>query len=541
MGREHRAFDYIVVGAGSAGCVVANRLSANPKTRVCIVEAGTSDRKQSTKWKVNVPAGTPMLLFDPRYNWMHSFTGGARLFNAIIPCPRGHIFGGSSSLNGMVYMRGQPQDYDAWAALGNTGWGWSDVLPVFKKQENRERGSNELHGQGGELNVAPLRHLNPLTNAFVDAAVETQFPRNDDFNGPAQDGFGPCEVTQKNGERWSSARAFLHPAMKRPNIEVMSEAQVSRIRFEGKRAAGITIQKGGETLELDARAEVVVCSGAVNSPQLLMLSGVGPGEVLQRHGIPVVRDAPGVGRNLQDHPIVSLMVEDPSRSSYALNARTYLPLAIDALRWIFQRQGAFTSNGVEGVGFVRSRPDLETPNIQYVFRPALAEAGADIMSKGYGFVIYPTLLRQKSRGWLELASSSAGDKPVMHPNFLDEEEDLDALVSGLRIARQIVAAPGFRRHVGKELTPGPEVESDEALRDYALRTVGTCFHPAGTCKMGPDDDAMAVVDPKLRVRGVEGLRVADTSIMPLLVSGNTNAPTMMIGERAAGFIIGRAN
>jgi choline dehydrogenase-like flavoprotein len=537
MATERRTFDYIVVGAGSAGCVVANRLSADPRNRVCVVEAGTSDRKPSTWFKVNLPSGTPFLLFDPRYNWMHSFKGSEWLFNATIPCPRGHIFGGSSSVNGMVYIRGQKQDYDAWAALGNTGWSYDEVLPYFKKQENREAGANAYHGAGGELNVARLRHLNPLTEAFTKAAVETQYPRNDDFNGPQQDGFGACEVTQKNGERWSSARAFLHPAMKRPNLEVISEALVTKIRFDGRRALGLTIERGGETLELDARAEVIVSSGAVNSPQLLLLSGIGPAAELQRHGIAVVADLPGVGQNLQDHPIVSMMYEDPAKASYAMNPRTWPQMAFGALQWLVSRQGMMTSNGVEGIGFVRSRPDLETPNIQYVFRPALAAAGANIMAAEYGFVIYPTLLREKSRGHLELASPNPADKPVMHPNFLAEPEDLDAMVSGMRIARQVIAAPSFAKHRGKELTPGDEMTSDAALKEYARKTVGTCFHPAGTCKMGPDADPMAVVDPTLKVRGIEGLRVIDTSIMPLLVSGNTNAPTMMIGERGAEFIL----
>ena len=536
MPRTEQPFDYIVVGAGSAGCVLANRLSADPDGRVCLVEAGPSDRKFPVNVKTRVPPGNRVLLPHDKYNWKHSFTTGDRLNNQTIPNPRGKLFGGSSSVNGMVYMRGHRNDYDGWAALGNEGWSYDDVLPAFKRHEHHEGGGNEFHGTGGELNVTKLRTPAAISRAFVDAAAETQYRRNPDFNGAEQDGFGEYAVTQKNGERWSSARAFLHPALGRPNLTVFDETMVERIRFEGKRAIGLTVRRHGETFDLDCVREIVLAGGAINSPQLLMLSGIGGAEKLRALGIDIVHDLPGVGENLQDHPTVALMAEEPSGSSYALHLGNLPKMAWQVAEFLFARRGILTTNLVETGGFTRSRPDVKNPDLQFTFMPTYKMTDRYV-ANFHGFGVYLTVLRPKSRGTVELTSRDPGVRPKVIPNFLDDEEDIAVLVHGIKTTRQILSAPSFKPYLGKEIMPGPGVTTDAELRDYALRNTSTLFHPVGTCKMGPDSDKMAVLDPRLKVRGVAGLRVADASIMPNIVSGNTNAPAIMIGERCADFIL----
>jgi choline dehydrogenase len=529
------SFDYIVVGAGSAGCVLANRLTQDPRITVCLIEAGSSDRSFFTGFKVNLPVGNTILLSSPHFNWGYLYRGAEGLHHAGIPAHRGRLEGGSSSVNGMVYMRGHRRDYDGWAGAGNPGWAYDDVLPLFKRQENREEGADDFHGVGGELNVARLRWLSPLTRGFLAAAEETQHPRNDDFNGARQEGFGPQHVTQKNGQRWSSARAFLHPVLRRPNLAVMHDSLTLRVRMDGRRATGVSVRRDGETHELFARREVVLSGGTFNSPQALMLSGIGPAAHLRTHGITVVHDLPGVGRNLHDHPSAWVQVEDRSAKSFALSARAMPWLAAAAVAYVVARRGPLTSNVVEACGFLRSSPDLEAPDMQYTFMAAIKDFNRWI-SRTHGFGVSATLLQPKSRGWLELASSDPAEPPALHPRFLEHEEDVARIVQGVRLARQIIAAPALDFARGAELRPGSAVTSAAGIETYVRENLSTAFHPVGTCKMGPADDPMAVVDPTLKVHGTEGLRVIDASIMPRVTSGNTNAPTMMIAERGAGFI-----
>ncbi len=529
-------FDYIIVGAGSSGSVVANRLSADPSVRVCLLEAGPSDRELITGFKSRLPIGSVWLLPSAKTNWSYFFKGGENLANRDIPTHRGRMSGGSSSVNGMVYMRGHASDYDEWRDLGNAGWGWDDVLPLFKKQENRERGGNALHGVGGELNVAELRTQNPVTCAFLDAAGETQYPSNDDFNGERQDGFGPWEVTQKNGQRWNATRAFIHPVLQRKNLEVINNCETLKVEIVNKRASGVLIRHEGRELMIAARREVILCGGAYNSPKLLMLSGIGDGEALKQHGIASVQHVPGVGRNLQDHPASWIEFEDISGQSAALNLRTLPRYTLAVLQYAFRRSGPLTTNAVEAGGFIRTDPTLAKPDIQYVFMPAIRAPG-QFMPSQHGFTLMAILLRPKSRGYMELASADPAAKPILHPNFLDDPADTAAMVRGTQLGRQILAAPALSRHRGREITPGESVTSSEAIEAYIRKTIMTSYHPVGTCKMAPASDPLGVVDSRLRVRGIESLRVIDSSIMPTIVGGNTNAPSMAIGEKGASFVM----
>jgi choline dehydrogenase len=532
-------YDYVIVGAGAAGCVLANRLSADPAVRVALVEAGPSDRRFPANVKTLLPIGNIFLLPHARYNWQHAFTGGPGVELRTIACPRGRLVGGSTSVNGTVYVRGHRLDYDDWDALGNPGWSYADVLPAFTAMENHAAGADPFHGTGGELDVRRLAEPNPLALAFVESAAALGYARNPDFNGASQDGFGLFHVNQRAGMRLSSARAFLHPVLGRPNLRVITDALVERVRLHGSRAAGVTLLQGGGRRELAAAREVVVCAGTVNSAQLLLLSGIGPADALAPHGIGVRHELPGVGCNLQDHASAPLVYTDPTAQSYALTWRAAPQVALAPLRYLFGRRGMLASNAAEAGGFIRSSPAVDRPDLQLTFMVGLKE-NARTLPRRHGFVCHVNVQRPASRGRLTLASADPRDRPRMAAGFLEDRHDVELLLHGLRAARRIAASGPLAEVGGAELGPGADALDDAALEAYVRRTASTTYHPVGTCKMGPAGDPLAVVDARLRVHGLDGLRVADASVMPRIVSGNTAAAAMMIGQRAAAFMLGSA-
>lgn len=529
-------FDYIIVGAGSAGCVIANRLSADPSVRVALIEAGPSDLGFPTNLKATLPIGNIFLLPHARYNWQYEFTGGAGVGGRVIPCPRGKMLGGCSSVNGSVYIRGHRSDYDGWLAEGNPGWGFQDVLPYFKRHERRLFGDQAFHGSEGELDVQQPRAVNPLTKAFVSAAVAGGHRATDDFNGQEQDGFGIWDVNQRTGTRLSSSRAFLHPVMSRPNLTVLTDCFVERVDVSSGEATGVTVIKGGQRESLTASQEVILAGGAINSPHLLMVSGIGEAAELEKNGVRVLHGLPGVGRNLQDHPSVPIAMMDRSSRAYALSWRSLPRAAVSPLEYLVGRRGMLASNAAEGGGFFRTRPELDRPDVQVTLLAGL-KGTARAIPREHGIMLLVSLLRPTSRGRLSLASSRPTDKPVLHPAFLEAKEEIKTLIAGVRETRRILSLSPISEHLGLERTPGRDNQSDEELERAIRATLSTVYHPVGTCKMGPASDGTAVVDAGLRVHGVGRLRVADASIMPNIIGGNTSAPTMMIGERVAAFIL----
>ena len=530
-------YDYLIIGAGSAGSVMANRLSKNPNTRVALLEAGPSDDSLF----IRMPVGIILMMRSNARNWRFSTVPQRALNNREIYIPRGKTLGGSSAVNAMVYTRGHKWDYDHWASLGNAGWGWDDVLPVFKRTQHQERGESEFHGTGGALNVADLRYSHPVSDAFVKAAVEAGHPASDDFNNDVQEGVGLFQVTQKDGERCGVSRGFLHPAMERDNLDVFTEALAHRILFDGKRAIGVQANIKGHMRTIEA-GEVILCGGAINSPQLLQLSGVGPVGELRKHGIDCVADMPGVGANLQDHPDVLVVHKSLRNDTLNLSPGALLKTGLKGMwDFFYRRQGQLTSNVAEAGGFIKSRPEEDIPDLQLHLTAArLDNHGLNtLFSMGYGYSGHVCILRPKSRGSVTLASADPSAAPLIDPNFLVEEEDMEGMVRGVKAMRDIMKQDALAPWRGDEIFPGKSVQTDDDIRAFLRTKCDNIYHPVGTCKMGVDD--MAVVSPDgLSVHGLEGLRVIDASIMPTLIGGNTNAPTVMIADKAADMILGSA-
>jgi choline dehydrogenase-like flavoprotein len=526
------SFHYIIVGAGSAGCVLANRLSADPATRVALVEAGPPDRNPL----IHMPLGLALLARNRRINWAFQTDPEPALDNRRLYWPRGRVLGGSSSINAMIYMRGHPEDYRAWARAAGPDWDWPRVRAIFLEHEGNTALCDAHHGTRGPLAVSDQTAPNPLSHAFVAAGAECQLPRTRDFNGDSQEGVGLYQVTQRGGRRWSSARAFLDPVRHRANLTVLTGAQVRQVLFADRRATGLRL--ADRDLTLAPGGEVILAAGAVGSPHLLLLSGIGPAGDLAAQGIPLVHDAPEVGANLADHLDITLQAATRGREPIGL-APAFLPRAIRAA-WDYVRhgRGELTSNVAEAGGFARSDPSRDRPNLQFHFIPAFLHDHGRRPSWGYGLTLHVCDLLPQSRGRISLASPDPAQPPRIAPNYLSHPDDLPVLLSGLRLARRLLQAPALARHVARETLPGPGVVAEGDLIADIRARAETIYHPVGTCRMGRD--AGSVVDPAGRVRGVAGLRVADASIMPGIIAGNTNAPTMMIAETIARQVLDRS-
>jgi choline dehydrogenase len=521
------AADYVIVGAGSAGCVLAARLTEDPSTRVLLLEAGG----RGVHPNIAIPAAFAKQ-FKTKLDWDYSTEPEPACENRSLYIPRGKGLGGSSSMNAMLYVRGRPLDYDLWESEGASGWSWNDVRPYFLRAENNERGASEHHATGGPLNVADERSPRQLTGRFIAAAERSGIPRIPDYNGPEQDGVSPVQVTQRNGRRFSAADAYLRPNMKRENLTVVTGAQVLRVELDNERATGVRYRdRRGREQVASADREVLVAAGSIGSPQLLMLSGVGPADHLREVGVEAKHDLPGVGQNLQDHPYVVCIWESTLGGSL-YGADKPKPL----LEWILRRSGPLTSTVAEAFAFVRSRPGLPAADLQYHFAPAYFNDNGFDEFDGHAFTLGPVLVTPKSRGWIKLRSADPADKPRILTGSLSEPEDVQALVAGMKIAREIAAAEPLAEAKGREIFPGDGVDTEDDLAADLRRRVELLYHPVGTCKMGSGDDA--VVDAELRVRGIGNLRVADASVMPVIPGGNTNAAAIMIGERAADLIRG---
>jgi len=525
------SFDYIVVGAGSAGCVLAHRLTAGGNHRVLLIEAGGEDRNL---W-IHVPIGYAKLFADPKNNWLYNSEPEPELGGRSIIQPRGKVMGGSSSINGLLYIRGQAEDFDHWRQLGNAGWSFTDVLPYFRRAEDQERGEDELHGVGGPLSVRDVSEPHPLCEAFIEACEQAGIPRTDDFNGASQEGAGYFQLTTRKGRRWSTARGYLAPARRRGNLAVVSNALTTRILFEGRRAVGVEYRKDGATHTARANGEVILSSGAFNSPQLLQLSGVGPADLLAQHGIKVIADMKGVGADLQDHYQARLNYRSRTHNTINDMMGSLTGRVAAGLRYALLRKGFLTIGAGYAGAFAKTDPMMATPDVQFHFILFSADSVGQKLHPWPGFLASICQLRPESRGFVRIKSSDPAQAPAIQPRYMTAQADRDTMVAGLKLLRRVMSRPAMMRYIDEELAFGQKIHSDDDYLEYARQRGTTVFHPTSTCRMG--SDVTAVVDERLRVHGFQGLRVADASIMPTVVSGNTNAACVMIGEKASDMIL----
>ncbi|MGH8138368.1 MAG: GMC family oxidoreductase [Steroidobacteraceae bacterium] len=533
MSEQRDEFDYVVVGAGTAGCVLASRLSEDRNTRVALLEAGPMDRHPL----IHIPATVGAAISVRGINWRFMTVPQEHLANRSIPIPRGHVVGGSGSINGMVYFRGHPTDFDDWAAAGNPGWSYREVLPYFMRSENNAAyADSAYHGQGGPMNVTHIKRPNPMTPAFLEAMQGLEFKLNHDFNGPSSEGYGPRQGTILKGRRVSTATAYLRPASSRSNLAILTATRASQVVIENRRAVGVEVLSGAGKRQLGARREVIVAAGAILSPQLLMLSGIGNQDELRAAGIEVKQHVPGVGANYHDHLAVAVLMEMNNTASYGISWRAAPRGVLNLLEYALLRTGPLASNVFEATGFIRTLPELSRPDVQVVFQAARRNRNAFPFPLGHGFAISIVGLYPKSRGRVRLASSDPRAAPLVNPQLLSHPDDVATMLRGLKIGRRVTRAASFGRYRAAEVQPGPEVNDDTTLVDYIRRAAATVHHPCGSCRMGPDEEA--VVNEKLCVRGIAALRVADASVFPSLVGGNTNAAVVMIAEKAADMIRG---
>ncbi|MGB1109141.1 MAG: GMC family oxidoreductase [Gammaproteobacteria bacterium] len=529
MSADEQTFDYVIVGAGSSGCVLANRLSEDPSKRVLLLEAGGRDWHP---W-IHIPVGYFKTMHNPATDWCYLTEPDEGIAGRRLQWPRGKVLGGSSSLNGLLYVRGQAQDYDHWEALGNKGWSFKEVLPYFKKSEDQERGESEYHGVGGPQKVSDLRLRRPIADYFIQAATQVGIPKNDDYNGADQEGVGYFQQTAHKGFRWSTAKSFLRPARKRPNLTVWTRAQTTRVLLENGRAIGVECLHKGLIRKIVAKREVLLSAGAINSPQILQSSGIGPKALLERVGVALQHELPGVGENLQDHLQIRLVFKTSQRTLNDEVNNWFKQMMVGA-QYLLTRTGPLTLAASQVAIFTRSSPDVERPDIQFHFQPLSADKPGEGAHKFSAFTSSVCQLRPWSRGRVEITSNDPLVYPAIHPNYLSDERDQKVAVNAIKVARAIAEAPALAPHVIDEYVPGRQFQTDEELLQAAREYSQTIYHPAGTCKMGQDD--LVVVDERLRVHGIEGLRVVDCSIMPEITSGNTNAPAIMIAEKAADMI-----
>jgi len=523
-------YDFIIVGAGSAGCVLANRLSADPNNRVLLLEAGGPD---NNPW-IHIPVGYFKTMHNPATDWCYKTEPDPGIAGRSLQWPRGKVLGGTSSLNGLLYVRGQPEDYDRWVELGNQGWSFSEVLPYFKKSEDQERGASDYHGVGGPLKVSDLRLRRPIADFFIKAATEIGIPFNEDYNAECQEGVAYFQQTAYKGFRWSTAKGFLRPVRKRPNLTVLTKAHTTRILFDKAKADGVEYRQGQQLHQTKASKAVILAAGAIGSPQILQLSGIGASRLLQKLDIPIIKDLPGVGQNLQDHLQIRLVYKTTQRT---LNdeVNNLLKRSWVGLQYALTRTGPLTLAASQVAIFTKSNPTVERPDIQFHMQPLSADKPGEGAHTFSAFTASVCQLRPYSTGHLEIKSKDPLQHPAIHPNYLADERDQQVVIDAIKVARRIAQAPALAPYIIEEYVPGSRYQSDAELLEAARHHSQTIYHPVGSCKMGHDD--LAVVDERLRVHGVQGLRVVDASIMPEIVSGNTNAPTIMIAEKAADMIL----